>query len=332
MKTLLSRTLMVLTLCGHMALTASDSRLRGAEPGSDDEAKAASTAATPAPDKAAGSEASDDQETYLLRYKFERGEKIRWKVIHRSKVRTVVSGTAQTAETVSISTKQWRVTTVKPDGTAVFAHLVEDLDMRQRLTDRDEVRYCSREDEKPPLGFEDVAKAVGRPLSVITLDDRGTILERQARPVPAAVSGQGQITIPLPEEPVAVGDVWSVPHDIDVPLPSGAVKKVKSRQNFALQDVKTGVATIRVATQILTPIHDPAIEAQLIQRESAGTVKFDIAAGRILQQRMDVDKRVIGFRGQASSLHYLTRFTEELLDEQPEVAAKSATADGAQVR
>ncbi len=83
-----------------------------------------------------------------------------------------------------------------------------------------------------------------------------------------------------------------------------------------------------VATQILTPIHDPAIEAQLIQRESSGTVRFDIEAGRIVRQQMDVDKRVVGFRGEASSLHYLTRFTEELVPS----AAKTAQRDSAATR
>ena len=80
---------------------------------------------------------------------------------------------------------------------------------------------------------------------------------------------------------------------------------------FELLAVKTGVATIHVGTQILSPIHEPAVEAQLIQYESSGTVRFDIDAGRILCQEMEVDKGVVGFRGEASSIHYLTRFTEE---------------------
>ena len=37
--------------------------------------------------------------TYLLRYKFQPGETLRWNVLHRNRVRTTVSGTTQTAET-----------------------------------------------------------------------------------------------------------------------------------------------------------------------------------------------------------------------------------------
>ena len=105
----------------------------------------------------------------------------------------------------------------------------------------------------------------------------------------------------------------------------GGVKKVKTRQTFTLKAVEAGIATIEVATHILTPSLPPAVEAKLIQQESAGNVMLDIEAGRIVGQQMDLDKRVIGFRGDASSLHYLTRFTERLLAEQPTTASRPKT-------
>ncbi len=262
---------------------------------------------------------------YTLRYKFQPGQRVRWKVVHRSNVRTPVSDPTKVAETLSESVKVWRVTSVRPDGTATFAHLVENVDMRQKLTGRKEVRYNSLTDKKPPHGFETVAKSIGVPLSIVTMDARGKILDRQRRPEQAALDQDGQMTIPLPEKPVPVGHTWTLPYEIAVRLPTGGIKKIKTQQTFTLTGVKTGIATIGVATQILTPVHDPAIEAQLIQRESNGTVRFDIDAGRIIHQRMDVDKRVVGFRGKASSLHYLTRFTEELLPTPAKTARHAKT-------
>jgi hypothetical protein len=72
----------------------------------------------------------------------------------------------------------------------------------------------------------------------------------------------------------------------------------------------------------LTPIHDPTIEAQLIQRLSEGQLRFDIAAGRILEQQLDLNRHVINFSGPSSSMHYLTRFTEKSLAGDAEVARK----------
>ncbi|MBU4273005.1 MAG: hypothetical protein KKA28_14185 [Planctomycetes bacterium] len=264
--------------------------------------------------------AGEPEKKYTLRYQYKPGETIRWRVEHRSKVRATVSGSTQTTETLSISMKAWRVSEVRPDGAATFEHRVEWVDMRQNLTGRSEVRYDSRTDEKPPAGFESAAKSVDVPLSVITMDVRGNIIgRRDIKPRPSVAPDKqtpdhdGWITIPLPEKPAPVGHTWTIPQNIDIPLPSGGVKRIKAVQKFTLEEVKTSVAVIRVSTDILTPISDPAIESQLIQRESAGRVWFDIDAGRVLRQQMETDKHVVGFRGDASSIHYVNRFSERIV-------------------
>jgi hypothetical protein len=259
--------------------------------------------------------AGDRPETYLLRYHFREGDTVRWNVVHSCEVRTTINDTTQTAETTSTSVKVWRVRQVQPDGTATFEHVVQDVDMRNRLTGRDEVHYNSRRDIAPPAGFEDIAQAVGVPLAVLTLDCRGKVLKQAKSQIKATASTNGGITVCLPERPVAVGAQWSLPHPIDVPLPDGTVRRVESRQTLTLESVKTGVATIRVSSEILTPVNDPRLESQLLPFESSGWVRLDMDRGRILGQQIDVDKRVVGFRGGASSIRYLSRWTEELIPE-----------------
>ena len=258
---------------------------------------------------------------YLLRYKFHPGDTLRWNVVNRCRIRTTIAAKTQTAETTTTSVKAWRVHEVKPDGSVVFDHLVESVDMRHRLTGRDEVHYDSRTDLCPPHGFEDVARAIGTPLALVTIDDQGTVLRRKQNFIKAAVAGQGEITVQMPDQPVAVGSGWSSTTAIDVPLADGGVKRVRARQTCKLESVKTGVATISIATQIVTPLRDPAVEAQVLQYESSGSVRFDLDRGQILSRQTDVDKSVVGFRGDASSIHYTGRSTEEYLAAAPQVAA-----------
>lgn len=265
---------------------------------------------------------SANETKHLLRYKFQPGENLRWNVVHRVKVNTTVSGTAQTAETTSTSVKLWKVLPAKKEGTYRFEHSVERVEMRQKLTGREEIVYNSQTDVAPPIGFEDAAKNVGVPLAVITVDGQGTVLDRE-RKKSAPNDAESQIVIPLPAEAVPAGHVWSFPYDVQVNLRSGEARMIKTRQRFTLESVENGIASIRVETQVLTPVQDPEIEAQLIQRETKGTVRFDIAAGRIIEQRMDLDKSVLGFSGESSSLHYVMRFTEELA---PSGATASAPA------
>ena len=271
-------------------------------------------------------------EKHLLRYQFTPGESVRWRVVHLAKVKTTVAGTTQTTESVSKSVKLWKVTDVTDAGTATFEQYVEHLDMWNKISGRQEVTYNSKTDDEVPPGFANVADSVGKVLSLITLNDRGEVIDRKNEHTATTNPNEGQVTMTLPEEPIAVGETWSFPYEMVIPTNNGTVVKIKTQQKYSLERVKNGVATIHMATVILTPVHDPAIEAQLIQRQTEGNIRFDIEAGRVLSQQMDLDKRVVGFAGKTdpSSLHYLTRFTEDLVTDVPqtdEFAGKEKPAD-----
>ncbi|NLS97099.1 MAG: hypothetical protein GXX96_33600 [Planctomycetaceae bacterium] len=273
-----------------------------------------------APVAADDSGSAADGEKYLLRYQFKPGETVRWRVVHLAEVKTTVGGSTQTTESVSKSIKIWRVTEVTEDGAATFEYMVEQVDMWSKITGRQEMTYNSTTDEKVPVGFESVADSVGKRLSLITLNDRGEVIGRKDEHVGTTSPNEGQVTMTFPEEPVAVGETWSFPYEMVIPTNNGTVVKLNTQQKYSLERVKNGVATIEMATVILTPIHDPAIEAQVIQRQTEGTIRFDLDAGRVLSQQMDLDKRVLNFAGknEPSSLHYLTRFTEDLVTEPPQ--------------
>jgi hypothetical protein len=270
-------------------------------------------------------------ETYALRYKFHAGETLRWNVEHRTLVRATYGGATQSSEMQSESDKAWRVVKVRPDGEATIEYRVEWVDMRQTLGGGKEAHYDSRTDAKPPQGFRDAAKSVGELLSTIRIDTAGKVVSLKRHNVDPKKQSTSQatpqddcwLTVPLPSEPVAVGHAWSVPQNIEVPVERGAIKKIRAMQRFVLEDVKTGVATIRVSTDILTPVTDPAIESQLVEREVSGRVRFDIDEGRVIGQQMNIDKSVIGFRGDASSMHYVNHFSERLIPAVAETAEKA---------
>ncbi len=163
-----------------------------------------------------------EKPTYQLRYIFHPDETIRWRVVHQALVRTTVSGTTQTAETRSESVKLWKIKEVdEASGQATFVHSVESVDMRQSVSGRQDVHYNSEKDALIPAEFEDVAKAVDVPLSTVVLDNRGHVVKRhEERAQPNATTGE--MTVPLPEKPVAVNEVWSFPHDTSVRQKDGS--------------------------------------------------------------------------------------------------------------
>lgn len=263
-------------------------------------------------------------ETYELRYKFKPDEVLQWKVVHLATTETRIQGNSQTSRSRSISVKRWTMKSVDADGNMTFVNSVPKIDMWQKVSDRPEVSYNSEKDADIPAQYQAAAKTVGVPISKITIAPHGKVVRRDSAANRVNL-GLGEVTVPLPEEKVSVGHQWTVPGEVSCRLPSGLVQRVKTRQLYTLDKVRSQIATIKITTEVLTPINNPRVKSQLIQQLTNGWVRFDIERGRIHSRQTDWDETVIGFGGPNSLMKYLARFTEELMDNR--VAATEADAD-----
>lgn len=261
--------------------------------------------------------------SYRLQYKFSPDEIIRTKVVHLVAIETKVRGVSETAKTRSVSTKAWKITDVDEKGNTTFAYVIEEVSMWQQVSGRQEVRFDSTKDEKPPAEYQHVAESIGVPMATVTIAPNGEIVKREKARAQFN-PGIGELTVRLPDHAIKAGTKWTTTGELPVRArPNTPVKRVKIRQVYTLQKVQTGVATISVETQVLTPVNDPAIQSQLVQRIKKGKIKFDVDAGRVISQQMDIDETVIGFSGPESLMKYLARHTEEKVKEDA-VADKSS--------
>ena len=252
---------------------------------------------------------ADKPPEYLLRYKFHVGDTLRWKVVHRCQIHTSVSGTAQAADTTTGSVKVWRSTRSRPmarSSSIIWSNRstcgTVSPAATKSATTASPIRSPPRVSRTSPRG----GRAAGPG------DDQRA---RQTLAAEAELRQGGRGRARRDHDPTARAACRGGP-PLDEPKQSrrAAFRRhdaaFKTVQTFKLEDVKTGVATISVSTQFMTPIQDPALEAQLVQYETSGSVRFDIDAGQILARQVDVDKSVVGFRGEASSIHYIGRSTE----------------------
>ena len=287
--------------------------------------EAAVTESTPAQPADAAPAAPAATEKHLLRYKFAMGEVLRYDVNHATKTRNNMEGHTQEVETQSQSVKSWKVTDVLPNGEMEFIHVVEWVKMSNDSPDTPTNTYDSREKAAVPRGFEQVARAVGVPLSIVRIAADGTVTHREQKHPQPKVQEDMPITLGLPEGEIAIGEKWSHPYDVTVQRKSGANLQIQTRRVCQLREVKNGVAVIDVEYQILTPV-DPYVRAQLVERLTDGTVRFDIAKGRIVAQEHNVDKRILGFAGKASSMHFVSRLQERLLPSEVKSEVQQASA------
>lgn len=251
-------------------------------------------------------------EPVRLAYRLAQGDRIDMDVSHRALTETTIGTTTQSTETATDSTKTWQVIAVDDAGRATIEQSVDHVSMTSRTSDRGEIRWTSDGDGPPPPGYETVKQSLGRPLSRLVIDPAGRIIERHdLRPVPPSNTGD-LVVVPLPDEPVAVGAVWTIPEEVVVEAKGSGRKAVRTRLRYQLESLDDGIATISVDTTVLTPISDPRLEARLLERIWSGTIRFDVAAGRVVSRSTAVDRRVVGFEGPESSVRYKASMEERL--------------------
>jgi hypothetical protein len=279
--------------------------------------------AAPAAAKQAEMSPPVDKTTYDLKYKCVIGDVWRYEVSHKASIRSTIDDTTQAAQTKTDSLKSWKITDVSADGGIEFVTVVDRVHMINQLPDKDPMEYNSQRDNTPPPGFEDAARSVGVPLSVVRITPRGKVLRRESKIKRQETDEDAPLTVLLPEKPVAVGDSWDEPFDLKVMAKTGGTKVIQTRRHYKLTAVENGIATISIDYQVLTPI-DAHIESQMVQRLMDGEVRFDIDAGRVVSQKMEIDRRILGFAGPTSSMHYLMRMEEKLLFAPHKIAVKPA--------
>ncbi len=282
----------------------------------------------PANPAAKTTQGSSAEPAYLLRYKLKKDDELRFEVTHLGKTDTRMQGKEESMTVRTVSTKVWRVTDVAEDGTMTFEHLVEHVQMTQQADGGAELRWDSKSDQAPPAAFEKVASSLGVPLCRVTINGQGQVIKREDFAGAKANLGMGELVLSLPKDPLKVGGNWAVPRELRIRDKNGDQKLIKVREVYTLERVATGVATISLRTEPLTPISEPSEKAQLVQQISNGTLRFDMDAGRMLSKQLDWDEEVVGFQGADSMMKYLSRMTEEASSAAP----RSAKADDAAKR
>ena len=257
---------------------------------------------------------ADDTEKYLLRYQLKQGEKIRYEVTHVAKTKTRLKGKEGISQVHTVSHRHWEVAETSGDE-VTFHHIIDSVEMTQQQDDNEELRWSSESGESAPAIFERVEEQIGKVLATLTVNARGQELHREDHGGTKATLGMGSLTLALPENAIAVGESWSVPREVKTRTEDGLVKTIKIREVYTLQKVKTGVATLTLRSEPLTPINSESIRAQVIQQLSNGTIRFDVDNGRMLSKQLDWDETVIGFQGANSLMEYRARLTERIVDD-----------------
>ncbi len=303
-----------------------------------DETPAGPATPTPAGEPTAPAE-SPPSEKYKLAYKFLPNQVMRYEVFNETEIRTTVKDETETVRNSSESKRHYTVKAVDENSgegdlelSIDWVHMVASFENPARAK-TEPIEFQSDDPEKHPKQFDDVQATVGKPRATIRFSPAGKVVKVLKGAVPPPPSAARQLAqgpaappgadaspesyfVPLPEEPVAVGATWKDRVDVLLRDEKRNLQKITIQQNYRLTEVKEKRATIELRTVVLTPVNNPAIQGQLIQREISGHLVFDIERGVVLSRESGVDNTVIGAFGAKSSMHARSKYREKLVEDQ----------------
>lgn len=268
-------------------------------------------------------------EPVLLRYRFTPGQVLRYVTQDDSTVDVEQSGDTTTVAYSTRTWKHYRVKSVEESGTAVVEVVIDRVLMRAS-GEGQTVEFDSREPGAAPAEFAHILDTIGRAVVALRVNPSGRmegaefLLGRETQPL-AVQDRDAQILAMLPSEPVQVGESWKERFDVPVKLDGKLTRNIRLQRTYRLTALEAGRATIDLETIILTPLSDPELESQLIQRTPSGALVLDVEQGVVLWKRTSLHNQVVGFSGPGSRLQVVRTYEEKLDAESNPLTAQSAS-------
>lgn len=262
---------------------------------------------------------AEDTPRYTLRYQFDPDSETRWNVSHRLWKETSYGGMTRNIETVSKIVRRWKIG--RPDPADELerypgAYFIDSMNLQQREEGAEPILYDSQTDETVPAEFAQFGteKMIGVELENFRVDPYGLMTEKTK--LIEGFRGEernARVLVPFPDEPVAVGESWTLPYTLFLQNRDKTVKTLDGVKKYTLENVTGSLATIRFRTTLLSIVGDPFLEGQLAEKLFSATARFDMERGIMVKTEQEFKRTVPGAFGDGTILDYRCKITEELV-------------------
>jgi hypothetical protein len=265
---------------------------------------------------------------HRLAYRFTPNQQVAYEVEQSSEFHNTLEKATEVAKNSAVFRRHYRVVSSEKDGSGDLETTIDRVHMDTKFFVNGELArqdiFKSDDPEFQDPKFGDVLAVVGKPTAIVKsspagrtqkVTPLGDVKPSTSNALGGTASPEGYLSL-LPDEPVAVGDFWKERFDVRI-LEDKLPVKIEMLRTHKLVSVENGQATIEFRTTILTPLNDdPEKEMQLIQRETAGKVIFDLTQGIVISRESKVDRTVLNcFEGKGSMQAVTTYKERRIVDE-----------------
>ncbi len=276
---------------------------------------------------ACSTQAVAEESTFELRYKFQPGQFLFYEVENTNKMMSRYGEKSEEMVNYTRTWKQLRIVSVDEQGGAMLEPLIERVQMSAKWDDKTPILYDSATDEEPPMQFLAVKKSIGRVQAQFHVDPQGDLVQvtplikDDAALVEAAKTKDPRLNflVVLPKGKIRIGETWKDRFKTEVTVGKNLKERVEIQRTYELAEVNGTIATIKLKSGPVTPVIDPQIKVQLMQRTPKGTIQFDLGKGVMLSMSTVVDEEVVDAFGQQTSVRATTKSLDKLLPGAPDL-------------
>lgn len=255
-----------------------------------------------------------------LKYKWEANQIFYFDSTSLMSISTSKETTSETAMNESRSFKHYRVVSIDSQGNATLELIIDRVKMYARFGENDPLTFDSDSKSPPPPQLRGIRDSIGVPTARVQVSMFGALKEViRLGDAPAPKGGvpdndpSNNFLTVLPEKPIEVGGSWSEKIDVRVSVTKELTQNVTILRKFELDAIEGNLARISMDSTVLTPVNDPMIKGQLIQRTPSAKIVFDIDKGEIVSRETKLDKTEMGVLGPKSSMRAVGEFVERMV-------------------
>lgn len=253
----------------------------------------------------------------LAGMKFQKGQKFRSQVDHRTVVsdiqgetKTVVQNTvkvtkllevkefdpAQGIAQVSLKLEKLKLETINPGG--------KTLSFDSETPNRDE----------SPLA-KSLAPLVGKEVALLKVNTQGQVLEVRSEQMPAGrYEVEPVFLLVLPGRPLKEGDAWQRAYNATLDPPAGTGEKFPMLQSYALRKIGDGKAVVELETAWKTEPKTANDQIPLLQYLPKGTITLDQASGLPVEASLTIEREVKDATGPGSTYKFVSSYIEKRVE------------------
>ncbi len=265
-----------------------------------------------------GSVASAQPPAAALRFKWEAGKVLTYRVIQQTTVTETTLDEKTTKPLTSVAktnltlVRKWTVKSVDMAGVATLEMSI--TAMRNEFRQPDGSVLVT--DSSKPQDAQAMAEFLNKPIVTVRIDGLGKLVEVKEAKGGAAARLQAELPfrVVLPEAMPEVGKVWERPFTVKLDPPHGTGESHDFLQKYTSKGVKDGYLIVGVETALKSPPKTVIERVPLVPMLWTGDVYFNTTAGKYHASRLKTKSELVNHQGEGTKFVYESTYAEDAVE------------------